>query len=71
MTARSELLREEIQRVTQAAGYYVTPERLAELMGRAQKVMTVLCGGRISLSYADCDIVLDLVRSALDRVEGE
>lgn len=60
MRARSELVQEEMERVVRKAGYYITPERLAELLGRTQKVVAVLAGGRMPLSYMDCEIVLDL-----------
>lgn len=71
MTPRSELLRDEAERIKQTAGYYITPERLAALMGSAQKVISVLSGGRIPLSYSECEIVLDIVRSAMDRIRGD
>lgn len=70
MRARSELVQEEMERVVRKAGYYITPERLAELLGRAQKVVAVLAGGRMPLSYMDCEIVLDLARTAMARVGG-
>lgn len=71
MVTRSELLREEVERVTRKTGYYITPERLSELMTRAQKVMSVLGGGRLPLCYADCEIVLNMVRAAIARVNEE
>lgn len=71
MTGRSELLREEAERVRRTAGYYITPERLAALMAAAQKVMAVLSAGRVPMSYIDCGIVLDIVRSSMDRVRGK
>lgn len=71
MTGRSELLREEAERVRRTAGYYITPERLAALMGTAQKVMAALSAGGAPMSYTDCGIVLDIVRSSMARVRGE
>ena len=71
MTGRSELLQQEAERVRRTAGYYITPERLAALMSTAQKVMQALNSGRMPMSYTDCDIVLDIVRSSMDRVRGD
>lgn len=71
MKERSELLREEAERVRRTSGYYITPERLSALMSTAQKIMSLLASGRVPLSYADCDIVLDIVRSSMDRIRGE
>lgn len=71
MTARSEMIRDEAERIKQTAGYYITPERLAALMGTAQKVISVLAGSRIPLSYSECEIVLDIARAAMDRIQGD
>lgn len=71
MTPRSEVMHDEAERIKRTAGYYISPERLSALMGTAQKVISVLAGSRVPLSYFECEIVLDIVRSAMDRIQGD
>ncbi len=58
-------MKEEADAAESRGEIYIPPYRMAELMKMAHKIMGVLAAsGGITVSYAECDVVLELVKQA-------
>lgn len=63
-------VQEEAAEATGKSGYYIPPCRMVEISRTAQKMLSILSGSNIQMSYAECDIVLEIIRQTLEHGRG-
>lgn len=64
-------VQEEAAAAAGKSGYYIPPCRMVEIAGTARKMLGVLSGSNIQMSYAECDIVLEIIRQTLEHGRGK
>lgn len=66
----SEAIQRESEEITSRTGRYIPTYRLANLMRTAQKVSDLLTKSDVCMTYEECEIILDIVRSAISSATG-
>ena len=66
-----EYVRQEAAAIEERSGCYLPPYRLAVLTELANKVMKLITGGAVCMSYRECRMVLKIVAGAIDAAAGE
>ena len=61
-----EYVRQEAAAIEERSGCYLPPYRLAVLTELANKVMKLITGGALCMSYRECRLVLKIVAGAID-----
>lgn len=64
-------VQEEAIAATGKNGYYIPPCRMAEIAKTAQRMLSILSGSNIQMSYAECDIVLEIIQQTLEHGRGK
>ena len=67
----AELLKKESEEVAGRIGFYIPPYRMASLMKSAQKITDMLVRADVCMSYAECQMVLDIVAGAFRSATGK
>lgn len=67
----AEILKREVDEITQRTGRYIPPYRLANLMKTAQKVMDLITRADVCMTYEESMMVLRIVTGAIQEVTGE
>lgn len=67
----SEILKREMEEITQRTGQYIPPYRLANLMKAAQKITDMIARCDICISYGEALLVLRIVMGAIKEVTGQ
>ncbi len=60
-------IKDEMQKVANEGGYYISPWRMAEFSKIASKVMNLMAQNNLNVSYAECVVIIDVVKAMLDR----
>ena len=67
----SEILKREMEEITQRTGQYIPPYRLANLMKTAQKITDMITRCDVCVSYGEAILILRIVMGAIREVTGQ
>lgn len=67
----AECIKREADEIVNRTGRYIPPYRLANLMKTAQRIADLLTRADVAVTYAECMLILDIVRSAICGAIGE
>lgn len=67
----ADLLKQEIDDITNRTGHYIAPYRLANLMKTAQKIMDLITKADICMTYHEALLVLRIVSGAIKSITGD
>ncbi len=66
----ADYIKHEADEIASRTGRYIPPYRMANLMKTAQKVTDLLVKADIAMTYEECEIVLNVVRNAIQAATG-
>lgn len=69
--AGSDYIKRETEEIVNRTGRYIPPFRLANLMKIAQRIVDLMTKADVMMTYAECALVLDIVRNAIRGVTGD
>lgn len=67
----ADLLKREIDDITQRTGHYMPPYRLTNIMKAATKVMEFISKADVCMTYHEALLVLRIVSGAIKSITGE
>ncbi len=67
----AERMMAERKRIEQSGACYVTPFRMAKLMGTAGKIMDLMVKADTNICYEECNIILALVAAGIACVTDD
>jgi hypothetical protein len=67
----SDYIKQEAEEITGRTGCYIPPYRMANLMKSAQKISDFLAKADISMTYKECEIVLQIVLNTIRTITGK
>lgn len=66
----SDYIKHEANEIASRTGRYIPPYRMSNLMKTAQRVTELLVKADIAMTYEECEIVLNVVHSAIQAATG-
>ncbi len=67
----ADYIKHEAEEITGRTGCYIPPYRMAHLMKSAQKISDFLVKSDISMTYKECEIVLQIVLNTIRTITGK
>lgn len=71
MNATADYIKREAEEIVGRTGRYIPLYRMANLMKSAQKITDYLVKADLAMTYEECVIVLNIVRSTIQSITGK
>lgn len=71
MNATADYIKREAEEIVGRTGRYIPLYRMANLMKSAQKITDYLVKADLAMTYEECVIVLNILRSTIQSITGK